>query len=80
MPEEATILVHESQKIDGERMQEVEIYLNHIGKMELPEEMVPSQPAGKKKQTPEERKRAYFHNYYMTKVKPKKEALKAAAQ
>ena len=74
------ILVHESQKIDGERMQDVEIYLNYIGKIELPEEMTPSQAAAKKKQTPEERKRAYFHNYYMTKVKPKKEALKAAAQ
>ena len=73
------ILVHESQKIDGERVQDVEIYLSHIGKMELPEEMAPSQPL-KKKQTPEERKRDYFHNYYMTKVKPKREALKAAAQ
>ena len=56
----------------------MEIYLNHIGKIELPEEMTPSQAAAKKKQTPEERKRAYFHNYYMTKVKPKREALKAA--
>ena len=74
------ILVHESQKIDGERTQEVEIYLNHIGKIELSEEMAPSQPPVKKKQTPEERKRAYFHNYYLTKVKPRREAQKAAAQ
>lgn len=74
------LLVHESQKIDGERMQDVEIYLNYIGKIELPEEMGPIQPPEKKKQSPEERKRAYFHNYYMTKVKPKREALKAAAQ
>ena len=74
------LLVHESQKIDGERMQDVEIYLNYIGKIELPEEMGPIQPPAKKKQSPEERKRAYFHNYYMTKVKPKREALKAAAQ
>lgn len=58
----------------------MEIYLNHIGKIELPEEMAPSQPPVKKKQTPEERKRAYFHNYYLTKVKPRREAQKAAAQ
>jgi hypothetical protein len=32
-----TILVHEAEKIDGERDQEVEVYLNYIGKFELPE-------------------------------------------
>ena len=31
------ILVHEAEKIDGERDQEVEVYLNYIGKFELPE-------------------------------------------
>ena len=30
------ILVHEAEKIDGERTQEVEVYLNYIGKFELP--------------------------------------------
>lgn len=31
------ILVHETEKIDGERDQEVEVYLNYIGKFEPPE-------------------------------------------
>jgi hypothetical protein len=31
------ILVHESVKVDGEWTQEVEVYLNYIGKFELPE-------------------------------------------
>ena len=30
------ILVHEAEKVDGERTQEVEVYLNYIGKFELP--------------------------------------------
>ena len=31
------ILVHAPYYIDGERMQEVEIYLNFIGKFEIPQ-------------------------------------------
>lgn len=31
------VLVHEAKKIDGRRVQEIEIYLNFIGKVELPE-------------------------------------------
>lgn len=30
------ILVHKAEKIDGERVMEIEIYLNFIGKVELP--------------------------------------------
>lgn len=41
------IIVHAPEKIDGDRVQEVEIYLNFIGKFELP----PAEP------TPEEIKR-----------------------
>lgn len=41
------IIVHAPEKIDGERVQEVEIYFNFIGKIELPEEQF----------TPEEEKR-----------------------
>ncbi len=40
------IIVHAPEKIDGERVQEVEIYYNFIGKFELPEEQL----------TPEEEK------------------------
>lgn len=31
------ILVHEAEKVDGERTQEVEVYLNYIGRFDLPE-------------------------------------------
>ena len=41
------IIVHAPEKIDGDRVQEVEIYFNFIGKIELPEEQL----------TPEEEKR-----------------------
>lgn len=29
-------MVHKAEKIDGERVMEIEIYLNFIGKVELP--------------------------------------------
>ncbi len=41
------IIVHAPEKIDGDRVQEVEIYFNFIGKIELPREQL----------TPEEEKR-----------------------
>jgi len=47
------ILVHESTKIDGERVQKVEIYLNFIGKFDLPE----LEPTAEEIQEIEERKR-----------------------
>ena len=30
------VLIHKSERIDGERVQEIEVYLNFIGKVELP--------------------------------------------
>ena len=30
------VIVHQAEKIDGERVQEVEIYLNYIGKIDIP--------------------------------------------
>lgn len=40
------IVVHESEKVDGERTQEVEVYLNYIGKFELPKrELTPEELA-----------------------------------
>lgn len=30
------IVVHQAEKIDGERVQEIEVYLNYIGKFEIP--------------------------------------------
>ena len=74
------ILVHEPQKIDGQRTQEVEIFLKHIGKVELKD--APEPPPSEAELAAEatrNRKRAYHRQCYREKVKPKKEARKAAA-
>lgn len=75
------ILVHEPQVIDGERTQEVEIFLKHIGKMEI--EDAPTSPLTAEEIAAEaerKKKRAYHRQYYREKIKPRKEAQKAAAQ
>ena len=72
------ILVHEPRMIDGERTLDVEIYLKHIGKVEI--ESIHEVPLTAEEQTAEaekKRKRAYHRQYYREKVKPKKEAQKA---
>ena len=44
------VVVHEADKSGGERVQQVDIYLNYIGKFELPEkEMTPEEIAAHKK-------------------------------
>ncbi len=73
------ILVHASEKIDGERVQEVEIFLKHIGKVDLPEnEPAPTIPPEQQERI--KKKRAYMQEYYRTKVKPKKEAKRKNAK
>ena len=75
------ILVHEPQAIDGERTQEVEIFLKHIGKMEI--EGAPTPPPTAEEIAAEakrKRKRAYHRQYYREKIKPRTEAQKTAAQ
>ena len=72
------ILVHEPRMIDGERTLDVEIFLKHIGKVEL--ESIQEVPLTAEEQAAEaekKRKRAYHRQYYREKVKPKKEAQKA---
>ena len=74
------ILVHEPQKIDGQQTQEVEIFLKHIGKLEL--EATPESPLSEAELAAEAertRKRVYHRNYYRTRVKQKKEAQRAVA-
>ena len=34
------VIVHQAEKIDGERMQEVEIYLNYVGKIDIPQQIL----------------------------------------
>ena len=73
------VLVHEPRTIDGQRTQAVEIFLKHIGKVELEAAPGPSlSEAELAEEAARKRKRAYHRQYYREKVKPKKEALKAA--
>lgn len=75
------IVVYGATRICGVKLQNIEIFLKHIGKVELPDEAPPVIP------TPEEyeaekqrRKREYDRKYYYEKRKPKDEAKKAAMQ
>ena len=75
------ILVHEPKIMDGERTQEVEIFLKYIGKMEIEDAPTPPPTAEEiAAEAERKKKRAYHRQYYREKIKPKKEAQKAAAQ
>lgn len=73
------ILVHEPKKIDGERVQEVEIYLKYIGKFDIPRpDPTPEELAlmeKKKAQRKRDRERMKRRRERM-----KEEAVKAAAE
>jgi len=71
------ILVHAPEKIDGERVQDVEIHLNHIGRIDLPSDVIVIGVTEPDKDAELQKKREYHRRYYRTKVKPKKEAQKA---
>ncbi len=71
------ILVYKAEKINGQRCQDVEIYLNYIGKLKLPDDVIAIDVEGPDKEAELQKKREYHRQYYRTKVKPKKEALKA---
>ena len=59
------IMVHKIEKTDGDRMQEIEIFLNYIGKVELPaqelleEEMAEEEKKRKRRQYRREYQKAY---------------------
>ena len=75
------ILVHEPKIMDGERTQEVEIFLKYIGKMEIKDAPTPPPTAEEiAAEAERKKKRAYHRQYYREKIKPRKEAQKAAAQ
>lgn len=75
------ILVHEPKIMDGERTQEVEIFLKYIGKMEIEDAPTPPPTAEEiAAEAKRKKKRAYHRQYYREKIKPRKEAQKAAAQ
>ena len=69
------ILVHEAVKLDGERVQEVEVYLNYIGKFELPEPELTAkeQEALEKDRARRAKQREYCKAYRERKRKEKAE-------
>jgi len=85
------VIIHEANKSSGHREQKVDIYLNYIGKFDLPElETEEEQPQEniyirnstkklRRHMTPEERERAKEadHRYYARKVAKKKAAEEA---
>ena len=84
------VIVHEADKSSGQRVQKLDIYLNYIGKFELPEletpQAEPPKMTGSKNRklrrymTEEERKhqREIDHRYYARKVAGKKAAEETA--
>ena len=59
------ILVHTPQKIDGERTQEVEIHLKHIGNFEVP--MTEPDPVDQAEEGKQQKRRAYYREYHQKK-------------
>ena len=64
------VVVHQAEKIDGERSQEVEVYLNYVGKFEIPaKELTPEEIAEQEKLKEKRRKarEASLRCYYKKK-------------
>ena len=75
------IVVYGATRICGVKLQNIEIFLKHIGKVELPDEAPPVIPAPEEYEAEKQRrKREYDRKYYYEKRKPKDEAKKAAMQ
>ncbi len=57
------VLVHKPERIDGERVQEVEIYLNYIGKVEIPAPVLTPEELAAEEKAKRLRKQArdYYH-------------------
>ena len=71
------ILVHESDKSSGERVQKIEIYLNFIGKFDLPDiEPTPEELREIEERRAKRAKKREYHERYMA----KKERLKKEAE
>jgi hypothetical protein len=71
------ILVHAPEKIDGERTQEIEIYLKFIGKIDVPmPEPTPEELAEQEQQ----RKKRIKQREYTRRYREKKERMRQAAE
>ena len=68
------IIVHEADKSSGERIQEIEIYLNFIGKFELPpKEMTAEEIAAEEQRRQARAKRREYESRYRQKQRQKKQ-------
>ena len=75
------ILVHKAEKIDGERVMEIEIYLNFIGKVELPAQELREEELAEIKEKQRLRERnAMYQRRRRAKFMPKTKAIRAKVQ
>lgn len=75
------ILVHKAEKIDGERVMEIEIYLNFIGKVELPAQELTEEELAEIKEKQRFRERnAMYQRRRRAKFMPKTKAIRAKVQ
>lgn len=75
------ILVHKAEKIDGERVMEIEIYLNFIGKVELPAQELTEEELAEIKEKQRLRERnAMYQRRRRAKFMPKTKAICAKVQ
>lgn len=75
------ILVHKAEKIDGERVMEIEIYLNFIGKVELPAQELTEEELAEIKEKQRLRERnAMYQRRRWAKFMPKTKAIRAKVQ
>ncbi len=52
------VIVHQAEKIDGERVQEVEIYLNYIGKIDIPQQILTPEEQAEEEKLKEKRRKS----------------------
>lgn len=75
------ILAHKAEKIDGERVMEIEIYLNFIGKVELPAQELTEEELAEIKEKQRLRERnAMYQRRRRAKFMPKTKAIRAKVQ
>ena len=75
------ILVHKAEKIDGERVMEIEIYLNFISKVELPAQELTEEELAEVKEKQRLRERnAMYQRRRRAKFMPKTKAIRAKVQ
>lgn len=75
------ILVHKAEKIDGERVMEIEIHLNFIGKVELPAQELTEEELAEIKEKQRLRERnAMYQRRRRAKFMPKTKAIRAKVQ